>query len=60
MLNLLVVILSLDFGADSIMNKEQEQASKRTEYDLQHFVSLVSQSMAKSAAVRPLGGSCFD
>ena len=56
MLNLLVAILSLDFGVDSIMNKEQEQASKRTEYDLQH----VSQSMAKSAAVRPLGGSCFD
>lgn len=54
MLNLLVVILSLDFGADSIMNKEQEQASKRTEYDLQHFVSLISQSMAKSAAVRSL------
>ena len=57
MLNLLVAILSLDFGVDSIMNKEQEQASKRTEYNLQHFVS---QSMAKSAAVRPLGGSCFD
>ena len=38
------------------MNKEQEQeqASKRTEYDLQHFVSLISQSMAKSAAVRSL------
>lgn len=26
MLNLLVAILSLDFGADSIMNEEQEQA----------------------------------
>ena len=34
MLNLLVAILSLDFGVDSIMNKEQEQASKRAEYDL--------------------------
>ena len=41
------------------MNREQEQDSKRTEYDLQHFVSLVSQSMAKSVAVRSLGGFCF-
>lgn len=57
MLNLVVAILSLDFGVDSIMNKEQEQDSKRTEYDLQHGVS---QSMAKSAAVRPLGGFCFN
>lgn len=56
MLNLLVIILSLDFGVDSIMNKEQKQASKRAEYDLQHGVS---QSMAKSAAVRSLGGFCF-
>lgn len=56
MLNLLVVILSLDFGVDSIMNEEQEQASKRAEYDLQHGVS---QSMAKSAAVRSLGGFYF-
>ena len=39
------------------MNEEQEQDSKRTEYDLQHGVS---QSMAKSAAVRPLGGFCFN
>lgn len=34
MWNLLVVILSLDFGVDSIMNKEQEQSFKRVEYDL--------------------------
>lgn len=51
MLNLLVAILSLDFGVDSIMNEEQKQAFKRAEYDLQHGVS---QSMAKSAAVRSL------
>lgn len=34
MLNLLVVILSLDFGVDSIMNEEQEQAFKRAEDNL--------------------------
>lgn len=34
MLNLLVAILSLDFGVDSIMNEEQEQAFKRAEYGL--------------------------
>lgn len=39
-----------------IAHKEQEQASKRAEYDLQHGVS---QSMAKSATVRSLGGFYF-
>ena len=41
-----------------IAHKEQKQASQRAEYNLQH--GIVSQSMAKSAAVRPLGGFCFD
>lgn len=61
---ILVVLFLLAFASAALVykqqqiiaHKEQKQASQCAEYNLQHGIS---QSMAKSAAVRPLGDFCF-